>query len=100
MDTVVEQLKDRMVGLSAGERAELAYFLLSSLDSDEVEIATAWDAEAERRVGEIHSGAPSAVPSKISSTSFASAIREAHDDPRSSRGRGAGGRRVLRRPTQ
>ena len=56
MDTVVEQLKVKMVGLSPGERAELAYFLLSSLDSDEVEVATAWDAETERRVGEIHSG--------------------------------------------
>lgn len=56
MNTVVERLKDQMVSLSPGERAELAYFLLSSLDSDEIEVAAAWDAEAGRRVAEIHSG--------------------------------------------
>jgi putative addiction module component (TIGR02574 family) len=56
MDTVVEQLKDQMGALSPSERAELAYFLLSSLDSDEAEIEAAWDAEGARRVQEIHSG--------------------------------------------
>jgi putative addiction module component (TIGR02574 family) len=56
MNTVVESLKDQMVVLSASERAELAYFLLSSLDSDEVGVEDSWDAEASRRVREIQSG--------------------------------------------
>jgi putative addiction module component (TIGR02574 family) len=56
MNAVVEHLKDQMVVLSPRERAELAYFLLSSLDSDEVDVEAAWDAEAARRVQEIHSG--------------------------------------------
>ena len=46
MDTVVEHLKDQLVTLSPSEKAELAYFLLSSLDPDEDDVEAAWDAEA------------------------------------------------------
>jgi putative addiction module component (TIGR02574 family) len=62
MNTVVEHLKDQLVVLTPSERAELAYFLLSSLDSDEVEIEAAWDAEAARRVQEIRSGRAAGRP--------------------------------------
>jgi putative addiction module component (TIGR02574 family) len=62
MDTLIEHLKDQMVALSPTERAELAYFLLSSLDSDEAEVEAAWDEEAARRVREIHAGEAAGRP--------------------------------------
>ncbi len=62
MNTVVEHLKDQLVSLSPRERAELAYFLLSSLDSDEAEDEAAWDAEAAQRVRDIRSGQAAGRP--------------------------------------
>ena len=43
--------------LTEAERADLAYFLIQSLDSgSDMDAEAAWDAELERRVGEIKSG--------------------------------------------
>lgn len=50
----VEQLKSQVSTLSAAERAELAYFLLTSLESEEQRAA--WRKEIARRVAEIPSG--------------------------------------------
>jgi len=52
----VERYKSQLEKLSREERAELAYFLLSSLEPEEEGAAAAWDAEISRRVAEIRSG--------------------------------------------
>jgi len=49
-------------GLSAAERAELAYFLLTSLEPDEEGVAEAWRAEIARRVARIRSGQAAGRP--------------------------------------
>jgi len=53
----LEQLKAQLRILPAQERAELAQYLIHSLDEDEGEDAdAAWQAELERRVADIKSG--------------------------------------------
>ena len=50
-------LKSEVGKLSSQERAELAHFLLSSLDPDvDPDAEAAWDAELARREAEIDSG--------------------------------------------
>ena len=56
MTDAVEQLKSRAITLSAAERADLAYFLLTSLEVDEEGAEDAWRKEIARRVTEIRSG--------------------------------------------
>ncbi len=58
MTQTVEQLKSQIGGLSQRERAELAHFILTTLDpeEDEKEVAAAWEAEVARRVEQINSG--------------------------------------------
>jgi putative addiction module component (TIGR02574 family) len=53
MTEAVEQLKSQASTLSVPERAELAYFLLSSLEPEDEEAQEAWRAEIGRRVAEI-----------------------------------------------
>ncbi len=58
MTDVAERIKSELPALPAKDRAELAYFLLRSLD-DEAEDAgaeAAWDAELARREAEVKSG--------------------------------------------
>jgi putative addiction module component (TIGR02574 family) len=55
MNSVVEHWKNQLITLSTSERAELAHFLLSSLEPEDEGMETAWDAEASRRVAEISS---------------------------------------------
>jgi putative addiction module component (TIGR02574 family) len=55
--TQLERLKTEAVALSPEERAELAHFLLLSLDQEEDPDAEAtWDEELRRRAAEIQSG--------------------------------------------
>jgi putative addiction module component (TIGR02574 family) len=56
MTAAVEQLKSQASTLSAPERADLAYFLLSSLQPEEEGVEAAWRAEIARRVADIRSG--------------------------------------------
>lgn len=57
MTKAIEQLKPQLETLSREERAELAHFLLQSLDPDEDQgVSEAWDREIARRVEEIRSG--------------------------------------------
>lgn len=58
----VEHYKNQLEKLSREERAELAYFLLSSLEPEEEGAAAAWDAEISRRVAEIRSGKANGKP--------------------------------------
>jgi len=56
MTEAVEQLKSQASALSAPERADLAHFLLTSLEPEEEGVQEAWQAEIARRVAEIRNG--------------------------------------------
>ena len=57
MTEAVESLKSQISHLSSQERAELAYFLIHSLDDGvDADAESAWDAELARRMAEITSG--------------------------------------------
>lgn len=56
MSAAVEQLKTQAGQLTGSERAELAYFLLTSLEPAEEGVDAAWRAEIQRRVTEIRAG--------------------------------------------
>jgi len=60
----IEGYKNQLEKLSREERAELAYFLLSSLEPEEEGVAAAWDAEILRRVAEIRSGKANGKPAE------------------------------------
>lgn len=59
MTETAEKLKTELSRLSAQERAELAYFLIHSLDEDVDDAQIAWDDELARRMQEINSGVAS-----------------------------------------
>jgi putative addiction module component (TIGR02574 family) len=57
MTEAVENLKVQLGRLTSQERAELAHFLLLSLDQEEdVDAEAAWEVELARRVTDIKSG--------------------------------------------
>jgi putative addiction module component (TIGR02574 family) len=65
MPGTLEQLKAECAGLSDKERAELAYFLLHSLDSEEdPDAEAAWKEEVRRRMAEIRSGQVTGKPAE------------------------------------
>jgi putative addiction module component (TIGR02574 family) len=64
MTAAVEQLKARFMTLSSPERAELATFLLSSLEPEEEGAEDAWQTEIARRVADILAGTASGRPAE------------------------------------
>ena len=62
MQSAIDQWKTQLITLPPSERGELAHFLLSSLEGEDEGVETAWDAEASRRVAEIHSGRATGRP--------------------------------------
>jgi putative addiction module component (TIGR02574 family) len=56
MSSILEDWKTQLGTLTPSERAELAHFLLSSLEPEGEGAEAAWDAEASRRVIEIRAG--------------------------------------------
>ena len=65
MTETAERIKHQLTDLPQRDRAELAQFLLQSLDSDESwdeESEKLWDLELERRMNEIKSGQAIAEP--------------------------------------
>ena len=57
MTAKAEQIKSELAGLTPADRAELARFLIQSLDEQEEEgVAAAWDAELQQRAEDIVSG--------------------------------------------
>lgn len=56
MTEAVEQLKSKVGALTMPERADLAYFLLTSLEPEEEGAEEAWRVEIARRVAEIRNG--------------------------------------------
>ncbi len=65
MSEIAEKLKLELSRLSIQERAELASFLINSLDediNDDVEVA--WDTELRKRLEDIHCGTAVGEPSE------------------------------------
>jgi putative addiction module component (TIGR02574 family) len=59
------ELEQELTELPPEQRAELASFLLASLEpSDEGDIEAAWLAEAERRLEEFEAGRMEAIPAE------------------------------------
>jgi toxin ParE1/3/4 len=57
MNSTIEQWKAQLTTLSQSDRAELAHFLLTSLDADGDDgVEAAWEEEVARRVDEIQQG--------------------------------------------
>jgi putative addiction module component (TIGR02574 family) len=56
MTEAVQLMKTQAQSLSTAEKADLAYFLLSSLEPEDEGLEEAWRAEIGRRVAEIRSG--------------------------------------------
>jgi putative addiction module component (TIGR02574 family) len=62
-ESALEQLKPILAALSASDRAELASFLIRSLDREEDAGAeAAWDAELARRLADMESGKVVGIP--------------------------------------
>jgi putative addiction module component (TIGR02574 family) len=62
MSSTVEKLRSEASSLSTGERAELAHFLIQSLEQGTDDDAEkSWDTELDRRVAEIHSGSAAGI---------------------------------------
>jgi putative addiction module component (TIGR02574 family) len=72
MSAVAEQLKSQLELLPVADRAELAHYLLSSLEPEEDGVADAWREEITRRVAEIRSGTATGTPA----TEFLKELRE------------------------
>jgi putative addiction module component (TIGR02574 family) len=65
MADTMELLKTQLSQLPQKQRAELAHFLLHTLDNgEEVEDEAAWLAELERRAAEIESGQEVGIPAE------------------------------------
>ena len=63
MTETMEQLKGQLERLPRQERAELAHFLLCSLEQEaETDVDAAWEAELARRVADIQSGKVVGIP--------------------------------------
>lgn len=57
MSVTAEKIRTELTSLNEIERAELAHFLIQSLDrGEDANAETAWDAELARRAEEIKSG--------------------------------------------
>lgn len=56
MSIIMEQIKAQVNNLSDTEKAELAYFFLTSLEPEEEGVEESWRIEIARRVAEIKSG--------------------------------------------
>jgi len=68
VNEAVEKIKCQVLTLTIKDRAELAAFLLSSLEEDEEEdpgaVEAAWDAELAKRLEEIESGTIVGLPAE------------------------------------
>ena len=60
----LEQLKTMLSGLPADERAELAHYLLRSLDSNEDSTRAEWLTLTEQRMAEVRAGRIVGIPAE------------------------------------
>ncbi len=64
MNATLDELKSTVSGLPVPERAELAHYLLLSLETPDDGAAEDWLAIAERRVNEIQTGQVTGIPAE------------------------------------
>lgn len=65
MSVTAEKLRTELANLDDADRAELAHFLISSLDlGSDIDAEEAWDAELARRGEEIKSGQAAGEPAE------------------------------------
>lgn len=65
MSTTAERLQSELVSLSEADRAELAHFLIQSLQPQaDADVEGAWDAELERRGNQIRTGQAAGEPAE------------------------------------
>ncbi len=64
MSPSMEQLKTTLSGLPVAERAELAQYLLRSLDSEDDDAKAEWLAIAEQRMAEVRAGQVAGIPAE------------------------------------
>lgn len=65
MSASFEHYKTELAGLPSGQRAELALFLIHSLDQEvDVDADEAWEEEIQRRVADIKSGRAQGIPAE------------------------------------
>ena len=65
MSATTDQLRTQLAGLGESDRAELALYLIQSLDpGSDKEAEAAWDAELARREMEIRSGSAKGEPAQ------------------------------------
>ncbi len=63
MNTTVERLKSELTALSVEHRAELAHFLIQTLNTEgDAEVDQAWEDEVNRRLDQIKSGNARGIP--------------------------------------
>ncbi|MFL5330142.1 MAG: addiction module protein [Gemmataceae bacterium] len=62
MSATVDQLKSQAVTLTSAERAELAHFLLKSMEPRDEGVEAAWKIEITRRVADIRNGTAKGRP--------------------------------------
>jgi len=57
MTNALESLKSQLFALPTRERAELAHFLIETLETEsDTDVDAAWDSEINRRIAEIQDG--------------------------------------------
>jgi putative addiction module component (TIGR02574 family) len=65
MSETLETLKSQLVALPPGDRAELADFLIDSLEEEsEGDVDATWNAELDRRMADIRSGQVTGKPAE------------------------------------
>lgn len=64
MPTSLEQLKTTLSALPVGERAELAEYLLRSLEPEDEGAKAEWLALAERRMADVRAGRVVGIPAE------------------------------------
>jgi putative addiction module component (TIGR02574 family) len=64
MHSDLNPLRDQLLNLPAPQRAELAHFLLESLEDEEAGADAVWREEIKRRIEEIKSGKVTGKPAE------------------------------------
>lgn len=64
MNSSLEELKTALITLPAPQRAELAHYLLHTLDDAEADAAAEWLALAQRRMDDVRAGKAVGIPAE------------------------------------
>ena len=63
MTETAQRLRSELATLDSDDRADLAYYLLQSLDEEvDPNVEAEWDAELDRRIADIESGKLQGIP--------------------------------------